>query len=166
MAKKRKKLKKGVRSWMLQASVGIALAIVITNLAFGFVRVSGSSMYPTLQDGNLGLVNLIKGRIGNIKRFDIVIVKFEALDEYIIKRVVGLPGETVEYNATHLYINGEVVEEDFLSEVYTGDTEAVTLGEDEYYCVGDNRTNSMDSRMIGPIKSSEIKGVWMFGNNK
>lgn len=158
------KLKKGIKSWLLQASIGIAVAIVVTNLGFGVVKVSGKSMYPTLQDGEVGVVNLIKARTGAIKRFDIVVVKSDYLNENIIKRVVGLPGETVEYNGTKLYINGEVVEEPFLSAVYTADCSAVTLGDDEYFCVGDNRTNSIDSRLIGTIKSTEIKSVWCFGN--
>lgn len=159
----KRKLKKGIKSWLLQVSIGIAAAIVITNLGFGVVQVNGKSMYPTLQDGEIGIVNLIKARTGNIKRFDIVVVKSDYLQENIIKRVVGLPSETVEYNGTKLYINGEVVDEPFISDVYTADCSAVTLGEDEYFCVGDNRTNSIDSRVIGTIKSSEIKSVWCFG---
>lgn len=158
------KLKKGIKSLLLQVSIGIAAAIVVTNLGFGIVKVSGKSMYPTLDDGEVGIVNLIKARTGSIKRFDIVVVKSEYLNEYIIKRVVGLPGETVEYNATKLYINGEVVDEPFISDVYTADSGPVTLEENEYFCVGDNRTNSIDSRSIGTIKSTEIKSVWCFGN--
>lgn len=157
------KLKKGIRSWLLQVSIGIAIAIVITNLGFGVVQVNGKSMYPTLQDGEIGIVNLIKARTGNIKRFDIVVVKSDYLQENIIKRVIGLPGETVEYNGTKLYINGEAVDEPFITDVYTADCAAVTLGEDEYFCVGDNRTNSIDSRTIGTIKRTEIKSVWCFG---
>ena len=91
--------------------------------------------------------------------------------EYLIKRVIGLPGETVEYRNNQLYINGEPVEEPFLDASYTStypgtftsDFKTEKLGEDEYFCMGDNRPHSSDSRYYGAFHKSDIvsKGVFV-----
>ena len=78
------------------------------------VRVNGSSMYPTLKNGEIMLLNKINYRFHDIKRFDIVVVKEE--DQKIIKRVIGLPGETLKYENNTLYIDGQEVKEKYLKE--------------------------------------------------
>ena len=128
-------------------------------------------MYNTLEDGYFGFSDLIGYRLTGLKRFDIVIVYLAEKKEYLIKRVIGLPGETVEYRNNQLYINGEPVEEPFLDESYTstypgsftGDFKAEKLGEDEYFCMGDNRPHSSDSRYYGAFHKSDIvsKGVFV-----
>ncbi len=133
------------------------------------IRVSGNSMYPTLESNALGISNAIGYRISGVDRFDIVIIYLSDKNEYLVKRVVGLPGETISYTDGQLYVNGEAVEEDFLDETYMStfgddfmnDIEEITLGEDEYYCLGDNRPNSRDSRYYGAFTSDQIiaKGV-------
>ena len=112
-------------------------------------------MDPTLKDGDFMLLNEIGYHIGNIERFDIVVI--HRGDEYLIKRIIGLPGEEVKYLDDKLYINGKYVKENF-SHKKTSDFPTYTLGDNEYFVMGDNRTNSKDSRMIGSISRDEILG--------
>lgn len=138
----------------------IAIAILIKEFIFSPIKVNGTSMYPTLNDGDLMILNEIGYHLNGVERFDIVVVKKNG--ERLIKRVIGLPGETVEYKDNELYINGELVKEEFthatthdftLSEINYD-----VIPEGYYFVVGDNRTNSLDSRKIGLISKSEIKG--------
>ena len=131
------------------------------------VRVEGDSMYPTLHDGSVGFSNILTLRLQGLQRFDIAIVYIEERDEYLVKRVIGLPGETVEVREDQLLINGEVVEEPFLDGEYrasqsregsfTADFGPVTLGMDEVFLMGDNRPYSSDSRRYGAFKLDQIK---------
>jgi len=138
----------------------IITIILIRTFIVTPVRVNGESMYPTLNDGEIMLLNKINYRFHDIKRFDIVVVNTK--DEKIIKRVIGLPGETLEYKNNVLYIDGQEVKEDFLKEK-TSDFKLSDLGiekipADSYFVMGDNRDNSKDSRMIGPVKKEQITG--------
>ena len=159
------------------AAISLVVILFIINFIVRPIQVNGSSMYPTLENGEIGISNLIGRRIKGIKRFDIVIIYLEDKDEYLVKRCVGLPNETVSYKDGKLYINGAEIAEDFLDEEYKseyggafmGDVEEITLGEDEYYCLGDNRPKSTDSRYYGPFKEDMIisKGaliIMPFGN--
>ncbi len=139
---------------------------IFTNFLFRPVIVEGRSMYPTLHDKDMGFSNIIGVKLDGIKRFDIVVIKPNASSDLIVKRVIGLPGETVEYRNDKLYIDGEYLAEFFLDNEYffeyTADGKLFTidfkysLKEGEYYCLGDNRPRSSDSRVIGPIKISQI----------
>ena len=125
------------------------------------VHVVGSSMNPNLKNGELMLLNKIKYRFSEIERFDIVVVDHK--EKPLIKRVIGLPGEKVEYKDNVLYINGEAVEEKFEKNGITYDYELSETGydvipENMYFVVGDNRINSSDSRTIGLIERKEITG--------
>ena len=118
------------------------------------IRVNGDSMKDTLHNGDIMILNIIKYRFSEIKRFDIVVVNKG--NEYIIKRVIGLPGEKVEYRNNQLYINDELVEDHYSTEV-TEDFIA-TVPKDSYFVLGDNRTNSLDSRYFGPFSKKQILG--------
>ena len=134
----------------------VLTAIIITRLFFfSPIRVNGTSMYPTLQDKEFMILNKISLKQG-INRFDIVVVQ-DNNNKYIIKRVIGLPGESVMYKDNKLYINGKVVEDNY-SKTTTNDFDNVVLGENEYFVIGDNRTVSKDSRIIGPVNIKNIKG--------
>lgn len=115
--------------------------------------VNGESMEDTLYDGDFVLVNKI-GLLFGIERFNIVVIDFEG--DTLIKRVIGLPGETVKYADNKLYINNKEVETPIEFEV----TDDFTLKakDDEYIVLGDNRNISKDSRVLGPIKKKSIKG--------
>ena len=152
---------KGFLKDLLEAFI---IAIVIVALLFKFVlmsvEVSGSSMEPTLCTHERGMSFIITRNIG-IKRFDICVIGSEKATDYLVKRVIGLPNETIEYIDNKLYVNGEYVEENFLSGAYTGDFK-YTLGDDEYFCLGDNRNVSRDSRYYGPFNKENIKATHIF----
>ncbi len=138
----------------------ILVIILIRTFIVTPVRVNGTSMYSTLKHGEIMLLDKINYTFNNIKRFDIVVV--DTSDNKIIKRVIGLPGETLKYENNILYINGKEVKEPFLNEK-TADFDIRELGYDKipsdcYFVLGDNRDNSEDSRYIGCIPKDEIKG--------
>ena len=160
------------------------IAILISLLVFTFgVRkkgVSGNSMYPILQDKEDVVINVAASYLTSIDRFDVVVVKNENEEHDLwVKRVIGLPGETIAYKDGKLYVNHQVVEETFLDttymekamkekslSVFTQDMEEITLQKDEYFLAGDNRVNSLDSRTpsVGPFHRNQIiaKGVLVY----
>jgi len=149
-----KNKKKNYFRELLPYFIIILVVVLIKTFVVSPIRVNGTSMDPTLNDKDIMLLDEISYRFSDIERFDIVVVKEE--DEYLIKRVIGLPGETVEYKNDKLYIDGKYVKEDFKhKETFDFST---TLGKDEYFIMGDNRTNSTDSRVFGPISRDKIMG--------
>ncbi len=156
--------------------ITVAVCFVITTFFFMPVRVDGTSMYPTIENKSVGFSSIISRRVGTIERFDIVIIRINDEKENLVKRVVGLPGETIWYVNDTLYVNGAPVSEDFFDPVYTqqqknkwnredftANTDVITLADDEYYCLGDNRIVSIDSRSYGPFKQDQIlaKGIFV-----
>lgn len=131
----------------------VAVVLLVRSFIVTPGLVNGSSMEPTLHNNELVLINKI-GLNKGIDRYDIVVVKYE--NSTIIKRVIGLPYETVEYINDTLYIDGEEVgtKVDF---EYTKDFK-LTAGKNEYIVLGDNRNISKDSRIIGPVKERDIIG--------
>lgn len=136
----------------------IVLTFILLNFVLLPVKVQGDSMFPTLVDDEFGYSFIITRNLG-INRFDIVVIEVE--DKLLVKRVIGMPNETIEYINNELYIDGEYYEEDFLDKVTTEDF-SFSLGEDEYYCLGDNRNVSKDSRFYGPFKKEDIKSSKIF----
>ena len=139
--------------------------------------VSGASMYPTLHNGD----RMVLSKVGDIHRFDVVILKAPDENVEYIKRVIGMPGDTIEMKSGVLYINGKKVDQpfinsealakqtvfmdDFTLESLTGESK---VPEGKYFVLGDNRGVSKDSRMIGFIDRSAIEGkavftIWPFG---
>ena len=146
-----------IKKWLKENLLFTILLLIIILIRIFFyspIRVNGSSMYPTLQDKEFMILNKI-GLQKGINRFDIVVV--ESNGKYIIKRVIGLPGESVIYSDNKLYINGKVIEDNY-SKSETENFENVILKDDEYFVMGDNREVSKDSRVIGPINVKNIKG--------
>lgn len=127
--------------------------------------VSGSSMEPTLQNGDSLMVDKLSYRFGEPQRFDIIIFPPRLNEDTLyIKRVIGLPGETVRIDDYgNIYIDGEILDEDFGLEIIRNPGQAnmpIFLGEDEYFVLGDNRNNSSDSRVpqVGTVNKKEIVG--------
>lgn len=135
----------------------IIIFVVVTLRTFIVtpIMVSGESMVPTLSGGEL---MLLKKYDTDYERFDIVVVNKNVEGDNLIKRVIGLPGETIKYRNNKLYINDNIME-DIYAYGETGNFREITLGADEYFLMGDNREISLDSRTIGIIKKSEIEGT-------
>lgn len=134
-------------------------------------EVEGASMENTLHNGDNLIVDKLSYRFHDPERFDIIVFPFQFQDNtYYIKRIIGLPGETVQImDDGSIYINGEKLEENYGMEVIKPETigraaEPIGLGDDEYFVMGDNRNNSSDSRtdMVGNIKRENIIGkAWL-----
>lgn len=134
----------------------ILVVILIRSFIITPVRVDGESMDNSLKDGQI----LLLYRLGKIERYDIVVVK-EDEDDKIIKRVYGMPGETIKIDHNHIYINGEIIADDYAFGK-TSDYDEITLKEDEYFVLGDNREISKDSRRMGPFTKDNIKGTIIY----
>lgn len=165
----RKKMIREIIIWVIELAAVILLTYVI--VAFGLVRISmiGESMSPTLADGNSIIVNKMVYRFSSPKRFDVVVFKQNGSEHsyYNIKRVIGLPGETVQIKDGEIYIDGEKLEEEYDFDAISNGglaNEAITLDSKEYFVLGDNRNASEDSRYanIGLIIKDDIVGkAWI-----
>lgn len=150
----------------------LIFVLIMTFLVIQFVGhrtvVYGSSMSPSLEDGDQLVIEKVTYRFHGPRRFDIIVFPFEH-DEgtYYIKRVIGLPGETVQILDHQIYIDGEKLEEHYGNGEMLSPGQAdqpLVLGSDEYFVLGDNRNHSMDSRNpdVGLIKKSQIIGrAWV-----
>ena len=134
--------------------ITIILVILVKKFVVSPIKVNGTSMMTTLHDGDIMILNIIGYKFEKIKRFDIVVV--DEGNEYLIKRIIGLPGEEVEYKDNKLYINGKKVKENYGSQ----ETEdfKVKVENNSYFVLGDNRTNSLDSRHFGSFSKNKIIG--------
>lgn len=121
------------------------------------IQVNGGSMDSTLKDGDIMILNKIGYKINGIHRFDIVVI--DAGDSLLIKRVIGLPNETLKMEDNQLYIDGEKVEEDFLDPGTVTQNFTVKVKEDCYFVMGDNRKVSHDSRAMGCFSIDDILGT-------
>ena len=163
-----KKLKE-IFSTSLYLLVVLALTFLIVTYVGQRTKVIGSSMEPMLEDGDNLIVDKISYRFEEPRRFDIIVFPFRYEEKtYYIKRIIGLPGETVYIDESGaVYINGEVLKESYGKETIIDPGRAfepVILGEDEYFVMGDNRNNSSDSRdpVVGNIHRDEFIGkAWM-----
>ena len=135
----------------------VLVVVLIRTFIITPVRVDGDSMKNTLKNGDI----LLLYKLGSINRLDIIVLDEEKDNEKIIKRVIGLPGETVAIKKGKIYINDKVIDDEY-AYGETSDYDKVTLEDDEYFILGDNRLISKDSRYFGPIKESEIKGKIVF----
>ncbi len=134
----------------------VLIVVLIRTFLVTPAAVSGSSMESTLNNHDLVIINKLVYRIKPIERFDIVVVNNEEDNDRIIKRLIGLPNETIEYKDNKLYINGELIETK-LSFKDTDDFKVETK-DDEYFVLGDNRPVSKDSRILGSFSKKDIIG--------
>ncbi|PRO67166.1 signal peptidase I [Alkalicoccus urumqiensis] len=147
-------------SWLVPIIVAVAVAFVVRSFFIAPYVVEGASMEPSLHDRDRILVNKTASWIGEYERGDIVIIEGEN-DRHYIKRVIGLPGESLEMQDGSLQVDGTEIDEPYILEMmeYTESLEPVTLEEDEFFVMGDNRNNSLDSRNgLGMIDEEHIVG--------
>lgn len=165
-------------SWVL--AFALAFSVIWTTQTFAFQprRVQQTSMYPTLHDGDVIFMDRLSLKFSDVRRGDIVVFNPPYSSEApLIKRVLGLPGETVSASLGEIWINGKLLKEnddktqnDYQSFNPAKDpkAEGVKLADDEYFMVGDNRGGSYDSRSFGPVKRKEMLGkataiLWPLG---
>ncbi len=156
MSRKTKELIKKIYPYIIVVIVVVLIRSFIVTPAV----VDGQSMEDTLYNNNVVILNKLDYKLNDIKRFDVVVLKYNG--EKLIKRVIGLPGEHVEYKDGNLYIDGFLIEDTY-GKTGTDDFKLETLGYlnipgDMYFVVGDNRSNSADSRILGLIKKEDILG--------
>ena len=158
----------GFKEFVKSLALSIVFVLLLTNFVVKPIRVNGTSMYPSLKDKEVGFSNILSYKVFGVKRFDVVIVYVDELKEYLVKRVIGLPGEIVEFKNDTLYIDNNAVGEPFLNEpymnsvkgyfngIFTNSFGPVVLGDDEVWLMGDNRPYSSDSRRFGAFKLTKI----------
>jgi len=161
--KKKEKVKKTFKQelieWVVTLAVALVIAFVVRTFLFEPVRVDGSSMANTLRHGEVMFVTKPEYLLGDPQRFDVVICHYpDRGNTNFVKRVVGLPGDTVEVKDGFLYVNGEKYEETYLTYRPDYTLAPYTVPEGKYFVLGDNRANSNDSHIIGPISRDMIVG--------
>ncbi|MBJ8200634.1 signal peptidase I [Bacillus cereus] len=166
-----KKEKSSLWEWIKAILIAVVLAGVIRQFSFAPILVDGVSMAPTLHDRDRMIVNKIGYHIGDPKRFDIIVFRATEDKDYI-KRIIGLPGDEIEYRNDKLYVNGKAYEEPYLDKqkkqiadgplTYDFNLEEMTgkktVPKDQLFVLGDNRRFSKDSRSIGTISMDQVIG--------
>jgi signal peptidase I len=153
--------------WVGLVVLALLIALLIKTFLFQAFFIPSESMTPTLKVHDRVLVNKLSYKLHPVHRGDIVVFKApEGSDpgiDDLVKRVIGLPNETVSAHGGHIYIDGEVLPESYLPRgVSTSAFSPVTLKPDHYWVMGDNRDNSKDSRVFGPITKNNIVGRVFF----
>lgn len=163
-----KEIIKELAGWLLYIVLIIALTWIVVTFVGQRTEVSGSSMETTLSDKDQLIVDKMTYRFRDPKRYDIVVFPYQYQDNtYYIKRIIGLPGETVQILSGMVYIDGMRLDEHYGDEIMENPgiaEEPLTLGEDEYFVLGDNRNNSSDSRAsdVGLIHRKDLIGrAWI-----
>lgn len=161
--------KKELFSWIKSIFFALAIAFIFRQFIFAPVTVQGESMLPTFEDDN----KIIVSKMSKIEHFDMVVFHAPDSEENYIKRVIGLPGDQIEMVKDQLFINGEVYNEVYLlqnrqlasqngMDRLTEDFGPITVPNDQYFVMGDNRLYSKDSRIFGTISSDSIIGEVKF----
>lgn len=161
--------------WIVFLLIIVGATYLIITYVGQRTKVSGQSMETTLHDGDNLIVDKISYRFREPERFEIIVFPYQHKENtYYIKRIIGLPGETVQVVDGYVYINGEILEEHYGNEVMENAgiaEEPITLGEDEYFVLGDNRNHSSDSRepSVGILHREDLIGrawirIWPLNN--
>lgn len=165
---KKKSIGREIFDWIVFIAVVLILSWFIVTFVGVRTVVEGQSMEPTLQNGNNLIVDKVSYRFRDPKRFEIIVFPYKYEENtYYIKRIIGLPGETVQVKDGAVYINGEKLKENYGAEPMDDPgiaNEPITLGDDEYFVLGDNRNHSSDSRdaSVGILKREDLLGrAWI-----
>jgi len=141
---------------IIETALLTAIIFLIVNLVIGRFRIEQVSMQPTLHEGEYVIVDKVSYLLHPPDRGDIIVFKHPGED--LIKRVIGLPGDTIEIRGGRVYINGSVLNEPYIKEPILSTLSAQKIEADRYFVMGDNRNNSSDSRAFGPIPAGDIIG--------
>lgn len=147
--------KKKVIKELLSFAVTIAIVLFIKFFIVSPIRVNGESMYNTLHHKDIMLLNEVIYYFNDIERYDVVVIKHDG--EYLIKRIIGLPGDTVEGKNGNVYVNGKKIN-DIYEYSETDEFDLVKVLDNQYFVLGDNRADSLDSRDFGCFNRSDIRG--------
>ncbi len=166
---KEKSIWKELFGWLVYLLIVIGLTYLILTYVGQRTRVSGHSMETTLSNGDNLIVDKLSYRFGDPKRYDIIVFPYKYEENtYYIKRIIGLPGETVKVEDGCAYIDGELLETDIYGAESMDNpgiaSEPLKLGEDEYFVLGDNRNHSSDSRdpSVGILTRKDLLGkAWI-----
>lgn len=159
--------------WIVYIVIIVLLSLFIITFVGQRTRVSGHSMETTLSDGDNLIVDKVSYRFRDPQRYEIIVFPFQYEENtYYIKRIIGLPGETVQIIDGYVYVNGEFLGEEYGAEIMESAgiaADPITLSEDEYFVLGDNRNHSSDSRdpSVGIINRKALIGrawvrIWPF----
>jgi len=152
-AARKKQARRELWAWVRELAIVVIVVLVVKNFVFAITTVSGDSMLETLKTGDRMYVSLLTPRIFGYERGDIVTCYYPGRSDQCVKRIVGLPGEEVEIRKGVVFVNGQALQEDYLDYEASYSYPAVTLAEDEYFLLGDNRPVSHDSHSldVGPV---------------
>lgn len=164
---------KELLGWLVFIFIVVAASWLVVTFVGQRTQVSGSSMETTLSNGDQLIVDKISYRFRDPKRYDIVVFPYKYEENtYYIKRIIGMPGETVQIVDGEVYIDGELLGEHYGNELMVNPglaADPITLGDDEYFVLGDNRNNSQDSRAsnVGVLHRKDLLGrawirIWPF----
>lgn len=163
-----KRIFKEILSFLKVLIISYISIFLLTSFVIKPVVVSGTSMEPTLKDRDLGFSYILTKKLFGLQRGAVVTVYVEADDQYLVKRVIGLPGETIFAKDGVIYINDQALTENYLdknfiqatignsNQYFTEDFEKLKIPEDYYFLMGDNRPRSKDSRDYGPFNNKQI----------
>lgn len=158
-----------VIKWIVDIVVVVAIALFFVVYLGEETNIIGNSMASALEDGQVVLIDRMTYKLMSPGRFDVVVYKSKTVEnQYVIKRVIGLPGETIKIEDSKIYINGEVLEDKYFTGNYESGyaSEEIKIGNNQYFVMGDNRNLSEDSRFeyIGNINEEDIVGkAWLIG---
>lgn len=150
-----------IKDWIISIAIAVVLALVIRHFVVELYLVDGPSMMPTLQNQQRLVVNKFLYRMREPKRGEIIVFQYPSdTSRDFIKRVIALPGDTIEIKSGHVFVNDELQNEPFILSQTRGDYPLTTIPEGHIFVMGDNRNNSEDSRFpdVGFVPFSLIKG--------
>lgn len=155
----KKKAQKEMLSWIRDFAIAVVVVLLIRTFLFSIITVVGGSMLETLHEGDRLYVSILTPRIEGYERGDVVICYYPGRTDRCVKRLIGLPGDTVEILGGAVYVNGELLQEDYLDHTASYSYPSVTLKKGEYFVLGDNRPISHDSHSfdVGPV--TRLEGV-------
>ena len=159
-------MKKEITEWIVAIAVGLLLVWLVVTFVAKSYTIKGDSMDPTLKDGQHVMVNILGYKVGNIKKGNVIVFHANKSDNYV-KRVIGVPGDSVTYKKDQLYVNGKKVNEPYLDYNETKDLlnahpKSNVIPKNKYLVLGDNREVSKDSRAFGLIDKQQIVGKVSF----